>query len=151
MSLVQILAEGVTATLPGLVNANTCSGKTYIVTDGNHGLGLETARHLVGSSTARVILTVRNMKAGEKAKADIESSTGRIGIIELWHLDLSSFKSVKDFANKVSAELERIDAFVANAGVSMDSWEIAEGVELSMTVIVVNTMFLSVLIMPKLV
>ncbi|KAJ4301408.1 hypothetical protein N0V90_003500 [Kalmusia sp. IMI 367209] len=151
MSLPQILAEGVFAKLPVLVNADTCSGRTYIVTGGNHGLGLETARHLVRSQAARVILTVRNNKAGEEAKTDIERSTGRKGVIDLWHLDLASFDSVKAFANKLSSEVERIDAFVANAGVQMDRWETAEGNELSMTVNVISTVLLSVLIMPKLV
>ncbi|KAJ4351740.1 uncharacterized protein N0V89_007083 [Didymosphaeria variabile] len=151
MSLPQILAEGVFAKLPVLVNADICSDKTYIITGGNHGLGLETARHLVRSSAARVILTVRNMKAGEAAKADIERSTGRKGTIEVWHLDLASYDSIKAFANRMSSQVERIDAFISNAGIQMDRWETAEGMELSMQVNVISTMLLSALIMPKLV
>ncbi|KAF2451519.1 NAD(P)-binding protein [Karstenula rhodostoma CBS 690.94] len=151
MSLSQVLAEGVFAKLPVLVNENICAGKTYIITGGNHGLGLETARHLVRSSATRVILTVRNMKAGETARADIERATGRTGIIELWYLDLASYDSIKAFASKLSSETGRIDAFIANAGVQMDRWETAEGMELSIQVNVVSTTLLAVLIMPKLV
>lgn len=151
MSMPQVLAEGLFAKLPVLVNDDICAGKTYIVTGGNHGLGLETARHLVRSSAARVILTVRNMKAGEYAKDDIERATGRTGIVELWDLNLASYDSIKAFATKLSHENVRIDGFIANAGVQMDRWETAEGMELSMQVNVVSTILLAVLIIPKLV
>ena len=68
--------------LPILANDSTCSEKTYIVTGSNSGLGLETARHLVGFSAACVVLAVRNITAGETAKKDIEKSTGRTGVIQ---------------------------------------------------------------------
>ncbi|KAH7414239.1 hypothetical protein DE146DRAFT_28687 [Phaeosphaeria sp. MPI-PUGE-AT-0046c] len=150
MSMPQIFAEQYVK-LPVLVNKNTCSGKTYIVTGSNNGLGLETARHLVASSAARVILAVRNTTAGEKAKIDIERTTGRTGVAEVWHLDLASYVSVKKFAEKVRNELDRIDGMIENAGVFLNKWTVAEAMETSMTVNVVNTMFLAVLVMPKLI
>lgn len=69
--------------LPILADESTCSGKTYIVTGGNSGLGLETARHLVEFNASRVILAVRNLTAGENAKKDIEKTTGRKGVVEV--------------------------------------------------------------------
>lgn len=75
--------------LPILANESTCSGKTYIVTGGNTGLGLETARHLVEFSAARVVLAVRNLTAGETAKKDIEKSTGRKGVVSVSELQKS--------------------------------------------------------------
>lgn len=72
--------------LPLLTNESTCSRKTYIITGSNSGLGLETARHLVESSASRVVLAVRNLKAGESAKMDIEKSTGRKGVIQVFML-----------------------------------------------------------------
>ncbi|KAF1966060.1 NAD(P)-binding protein [Bimuria novae-zelandiae CBS 107.79] len=151
MALPQVLAESVFAKLPLLVSPSTCSGRTYMITGGNHGLGLETARHLVRASAACVILTVRRMAAGEEAKANIERSTGRTGVVELWSLDLASYGSMKAFANKLENEIERIDGFIANAGVWMDRWETAEGMELTVQVNVISTMLLSVLIMPQLI
>jgi NAD(P)-dependent dehydrogenase (short-subunit alcohol dehydrogenase family) len=150
MSAKQIFLEQY-AKLPVLVDQNTCSGKTYIVTGGNTGLGLETARHLVRGSASRVILAVRNKALGEKAKADIERTTGRKSVLEVWNLDLASSASVKEFASKAAKELNRIDALVENAGVFLDSWSLAEGFETSMTVNVINTMFLGVLMMPQLI
>jgi NAD(P)-dependent dehydrogenase (short-subunit alcohol dehydrogenase family) len=69
--------------VPLLVSKSTCSGKTYVVTGSNTGLGLETARHLVEFDAFRVILAVRNLPAGEKAKQDIETSTNRHGVVEV--------------------------------------------------------------------
>ena len=69
--------------LPILANRSTCSGKTYIVTGSNSGLGLETARHLVEFSASCVVLAVRNITAGETAKREIEVSMGRKGVIQV--------------------------------------------------------------------
>ncbi|MCJ1269493.1 hypothetical protein MMC22_009385 [Lobaria immixta] len=136
--------------LPILANVSTCSGKTYIVTGSNTGLGLETARHLVEFSASCVVLAVRNLTAGETAKKEIEKSTGRKGVIQIMHLDMASSASVQSFAKKASAELDRIDGLVANAGIMIDAWSTADGMETSITVNVINTLFLGALMMPKL-
>jgi NAD(P)-dependent dehydrogenase (short-subunit alcohol dehydrogenase family) len=150
MSMRQIFAEQYVK-LPLLVDQNTCSGKTYIVTGSNNGLGLETARHLVGSSASRVILAVRNTVAGETAKVDIERTTGRKGVAEVWHLDLASYASVTKFASRAEKELDRIDGLIENAGVMLDSWTLAEDMETSITVNVINTLFLGMLMMPQMI
>ena len=64
---------------------------------------------------------------------------------------LASFDSVRAFAAKVSAEIERIDAVIENAGVLLDAWTLSEGTETVMTVNVLSTFLLGILIMPKLV
>lgn len=69
--------------LPILVDEKTCIGKTYVITGGNSGLGLETARHLVAASAECVVLAVRNLDAGEVAKSDIEKTTGRQGVVQV--------------------------------------------------------------------
>ncbi|KAK0640972.1 hypothetical protein B0T16DRAFT_514950 [Cercophora newfieldiana] len=144
-----LVAEQFT-TLPILASPSTCTGKTYIITGANTGLGLETARHLVSFSAARVILAVRNLDSGAKAQADIEKTTGRTGVVEVWKVDLAEFASVRSFAERVKA-LERVDGFVNNAGVFLDKWSVSEGDETTMTVNVVSTMLLGALVMPKLV
>ncbi|KAL9627510.1 MAG: hypothetical protein Q9164_007588, partial [Protoblastenia rupestris] len=136
--------------LPILTNESTFSGKTYIVTGSNSGLGLETARHLVEFSASCVVLAVRNIMAGETAKREIEASTGRMGVMQIMHLDMASSASVQSFAKKSSTELDRIDGLVANAGIMIDAWSTAEGMESSITVNVINTLLLGALMMPKL-
>ncbi|KAK7414071.1 hypothetical protein QQX98_007103 [Neonectria punicea] len=107
--------------LPLLATTETCSGRTYVVTGANTGLGFEAAKHLVALDAAKVILAVRNVAAGDIAKAKIEEATGKTGVAEVWALDLASYESVKMFANRVIAELERVDALIENAAVAMSS------------------------------
>jgi NAD(P)-dependent dehydrogenase (short-subunit alcohol dehydrogenase family) len=154
-------------TLPILVDQNTCIGKTYVITGGNGGLGLETARHLVAASAECVVLAVRNLKAGEAAKSDIEKTTGRKGVVQVRllqgleaiqiltsvkvrHVDMSTYASVQNFVKKLAEEFDRIDGFICNAGIMIDAWSQSEGMETSIFVNVINTVFLGALMMPKL-
>ncbi|OQD79670.1 hypothetical protein PENANT_c046G03525 [Penicillium antarcticum] len=137
-------------TLPILVDEDTCIGKTYVITGGNSGLGLETGRHLVAASAECVVLAVRNLQAGEAAKNDIEKTTGRKGVVQIRHIDMSTWGSVQSFTKKLAEEFDRIDGFICNAGIMIDAWSQSEGMETSIFVNVINTLFLGVLMMPKL-
>ncbi|KIX04845.1 uncharacterized protein Z518_05716 [Rhinocladiella mackenziei CBS 650.93] len=135
--------------LPVLATTETCSGATYIVTGANVGLGFEAAKHLVKLGAAKVIIAVRNVQAGEAAKAEIEAEAEAVGVLEVWPLDLASFDSVKVFAKRANDELNRIDALIENAGVSLDKWKMAEGHESSITINVLGTFLLGILLFPK--
>jgi NAD(P)-dependent dehydrogenase (short-subunit alcohol dehydrogenase family) len=119
------------------------------VTGANTGLGLEAARHLVQLGAAKVIMGVRNVTAGEEARADIQATTGISNVAEVWALDLSSYSSVKAFAKRVTEELDRIDALIENAAVAMSKRVLAEGHTLPVTVNVYSTFLLGVLLLPK--
>jgi NAD(P)-dependent dehydrogenase (short-subunit alcohol dehydrogenase family) len=141
--------ETQTRNLPLVVTVETCSGGTYIVTGANVGLGFEAAKHLVALGAAKVIMGVRNVSAGEKAKAEIEAETGKTNVAEVWVLDLASYDSVKAFATKAITELDRIDALIENAAVAINERALAEGHLLSVTVNVLSTFLLGVLLLPK--
>lgn len=136
--------------LPILATKENTAGGTFIVTGANSGLGFEAAKHYVALGAAKVIMAVRNLEAGEKAKAAIEAATSTSGIAEVWALDLSSYDSVKAFAAKANKELERIDALIENAGIALDQWVSAEGHESSVTINVYSTFLLAILLFPKL-
>lgn len=136
--------------LPLHVTPENSSGGTFIVIGANTGLGLEAARHLVAVGAAKVIMGVRNLDAGETAKTNIESSTGKTGVAEVWKIDLSSYDSVKAFAKKATAELDRVDALIENAAVAMSERVLAEGHALPITVNVFSTFLLAALMLPKL-
>ena len=125
------------------------SGQTIIVTGSNVGLGLEAARHFTRLDAAKVILAVRSLSKGEAAKESIETSTKRKGVVEVWHLDLGSYESVKEFAKKAEG-LERLDALVENAGVARNKWSVLEDNESTITTNVVSTFLLGLLLLPKL-
>lgn len=126
-----------------------CTGKTIIVTGANVGLGKEAARHYVRLGADRVILGVRTVGKGEEAKRDIESSTRRADVVEVWQLDLRNYDSVKEFAQRAST-LQRLDSIVENAGIATDKYESVGGNESTITVNVVSTFLLALLVMPTL-
>lgn len=72
------------------------TGKRAIVTGGTAGLGAETARALA-SAGAEVTLAVRNTQAGERAAAEMRSSTGNPSIF-VASLDLTDRASIAAFA-----------------------------------------------------
>lgn len=127
------------------------TGKTVIVTGANVGLGLEAARHFVRLDAAKVILACRDTEKGERAKTDIERTTARSGIIEVWPLDLCSFESVKQFCRRAD-KLDRLDVVVENAAVAMvgPRATLAEGYESTITVNVISTFLMALLLLPTL-
>ena len=126
------------------------AGETVIVTGSNTGLGKEAARHIARLGASKLILAVRNTKAGEDAKKDIETTTKcDRSMIEVWTLDLSSYDSVKSFADRAS-KLPRIDVLLENAGVAGGKYSLAEGHERTITINVISTFLLALLLLPKL-
>ena len=81
----------------------------------NVGIGKITALELAKLG-AKIIMGCRNQQSGEEAKQSIITDSKNDNII-LKKLDLSSFESVRAFANEVMQEEERIDILVNNAGV----------------------------------
>jgi len=93
------------------------SGRTFLVTGANSGLGfitsLELARH-----RAHVIMTARNETKGQAALdrilADIPSAR-----VELALLDLADLDAVKAFAERLLVKGTPVDVLVNNAGIMM--------------------------------
>lgn len=125
------------------------AGKTVVVTGSNTGLGREAARHFARMGTSRLILAVRSLEKGNAAKQAIESTTS-CKDIQVWQLDMSSRESVQAFAHRASTELNRIDIFLANAGVARSEFNLVEGYEETIAVNVIYTFLLAALMMPKL-
>ncbi|KAF4780360.1 short-chain dehydrogenase [Colletotrichum scovillei] len=129
--------------------SDDCAGRTIIVTGSNVGLGLEAARHFVRLNAAKVILAVRSTDKGEAAKTDIELTTGRRGVVEVWPLDQASFESVKEFAARAD-KLPRLDFAVLNASIATGKRVDAEGWESTITVNVLSTFLLGLKLLPVL-
>lgn len=77
------------------------------------GIGFATALELAKRG-ARIILACRNKEEGEKAKNRIINETDNNNII-CKHLDLASFKSIRQFASDIN-ENENLDILINNAG-----------------------------------
>lgn len=90
------------------------SGKVVIITGANTGIGMEAARELARRN-AKVILACRNLSMGQIAATDITSSTGNSNIL-VKSCDLSSLKSVRNFADDILNSESRLDVLICNAG-----------------------------------
>lgn len=123
------------------------TSRTIIITGGNVGLGLETARLIASLNPSRIIITSRSTAKGETAAASIARTTGITP--EVWPLDLCSFDSVRAFAERASS-LSRLDALICNAGIATATFTLAEGHESTITTNVISTFLLSFLLLPKL-
>ena len=85
------------------------TGKIAVVTGGNTGIGLETARTLA-TAGARVIVPVRDI---EKAKNNLQS----VANIEIRPMDLMNPVSIDTFAETFLASGKPLHILINNAGI----------------------------------
>ncbi|MDF1575330.1 MAG: oxidoreductase [Bacteroidales bacterium] len=90
------------------------TGRIAVVTGANSGLGFHTSKVLAVRGM-KVIMACRNLDKGELARARIREE-GALVEPELWHLDLASLESVKQFAQKFSESGDGLDLLINNAG-----------------------------------
>ena len=92
--------------------AKDVSGKVYIVTGANSGVGLETTRQLVKQG-GHVVMACRRTDAGEEVA---RSFSGLKGSYEVMKLDLADLQTVRDFAAEFLKKYDRLDGLACNAG-----------------------------------
>ncbi|KAK6544829.1 hypothetical protein TWF694_001511 [Orbilia ellipsospora] len=126
-------------------------GKTVLITGANSGVGLEAARHCVRLNAENLIITTRTIAKGEAAKENLlksnpESKTN----ISVYTANYSSFASIKAFADKLVSEVPKLDIVILNAGINSREWNVTEdGWEEVLQVNVLSTVYLSLLLLPK--
>lgn len=104
------------------------SGKVYIVTGANSGIGFAAARNFADRG-AEVVMVCRSLVKATEARNKIVASTGNEQVrIEI--ADFSSLKSVNQLGLKLADRYEEIDVLCNNAGGANGSREVtAEGFE----------------------
>ena len=107
-------------------------GKVVIVTGANSGIGLEAARDFAKRG-GRVILACRNQSRGQAAMQEIRQTTGNNDVVYM-HLDLASFKSIRQFAQQIIENEKAIDILVNNAGLGCNRKLTEDGLEFIMGV-----------------
>ena len=103
-----------------LQNMPDLTGKTFIVTGANSGIGFE-ATKAFAMNNAKVIMGCRNLERAQAAKDKIlaEFKNADLDIILL---NLMSFDSIETFANEVNAKYSKLDVLLNNAGIMSVSY-----------------------------
>ncbi|GJQ85020.1 hypothetical protein Trydic_g3681 [Trypoxylus dichotomus] len=99
-------------------------GKTAIVTGANSGIGYYTALDFAKRG-ARVILACRNRSRAEEALEKIVKATGNQNVVYKL-LDLTSLQSVRNFAQDINENEDRLDILVNNAGIGIQTEDYTE-------------------------
>jgi NAD(P)-dependent dehydrogenase (short-subunit alcohol dehydrogenase family) len=90
------------------------SGKRYLITGGNSGIGLDAAKMLAGAG-ADIVIACRNPQKAEQAASDIDRSGP--GSVDVVTLDLSSLASVRSAAEEIHERWDSLDGLINNAGI----------------------------------
>ncbi|MEM8697154.1 MAG: oxidoreductase [Pseudomonadota bacterium] len=90
------------------------TGKRFIITGGNSGIGFDAARMLAGKG-ADIVIAGRNAEKITAAAATLQGSAA--GKIDTVKIDLSDLSHVRKAAETVRSRYESIDALIDNAGI----------------------------------
>jgi NAD(P)-dependent dehydrogenase (short-subunit alcohol dehydrogenase family) len=107
---------GAASTTDEVLRGIDLSGKRVLVTGVSAGLGVETARALVGHG-AEVIGAARNLSKARDATEQVSAQAVGGGSLRLVQLDLASLDSVRRCADSLLAAGKSFDVVIANAGV----------------------------------
>ncbi|XP_034946619.1 retinol dehydrogenase 12-like [Chelonus insularis] len=110
------------------------TGKTVLLTGCVTGIGKEIARDLAGRG-ARLIMADVNYEGALKVKEQISAESGNKNIV-VKYVDMSSFKSIRSFAEEINKEETQLDVLIHNAGtVTVFDRKLSEdGIEYTMAV-----------------
>lgn len=130
-------------------NIQDQTGRTAIITGANIGIGYETALALYEKG-AHVILACRDINKANEAAAQIRLTSDN-GTVDVLHLDLSDFDSVKAAAEAFKSEHQKLDLLINNAGVMVPPASTTkQGFELQFGTNVIGHFALSALLYPLL-
>lgn len=125
------------------------AGQTIIITGANTGIGFTCANSLLELALTHLIIAVRTPSKGEAAAEKLKERHPNAKI-DVWQLDMLSYKSVQAFATKCQT-LDRIDAAILNAGTVEQQFKMGpEGHEIMYQVNYLSTSLLAHLLLPTL-
>jgi NAD(P)-dependent dehydrogenase (short-subunit alcohol dehydrogenase family) len=122
---------------------------TILVTGATDGLGRRVARELAAKGVT-VLLHGRNPERLEATLEELRSQTGSEKA-NLYLADLSSLAAVRDLADRILSEHDRLDVLVNNAGIiARERRESEDGYELTFAVNYLSHFLLTRLLLPLL-
>lgn len=109
------------------------TGKICLVTGANSGIGFETAKALAKMG-AHVVMACRNEAKARVAQQDIIKASKNPDV-DLLIVDMSSLDSVRELAQTIKKNYQRLDVLINNAGVMLSKRQLsADGYEMQYAV-----------------
>ena len=123
--------------------------RIFLITGANSGLGYETSKFLLKKG-ATVIMCCRDLNKGERARQELLKFNFP-GNIELFTLDLSDLKEVKELAQSIKNKFNSLDVLINNAGIMAPPKTFTkQGFEIQFGVNHLAHMFLTLELLPML-
>eukprot|EP01059_Diplonema_ambulator_P034692 TRINITY_DN791_c0_g1_i1.p1 TRINITY_DN791_c0_g1~~TRINITY_DN791_c0_g1_i1.p1 ORF type:complete len:313 (+),score=114.06 TRINITY_DN791_c0_g1_i1:42-941(+) len=114
------------------VKVGDVSGKTFVVTGANTGLGYESMKAIMLGG-GHVIMGCRSEERAAAALERVKKETEGKGSVEFVKLDLADLESVKEFAENVKAKHSELYCLMNNAGIMFcDKMKTKQGFEMQM-------------------
>lgn len=98
-------------------NLGSLTGKTYLITGANTGVGFQAARILL-SKGASVVMLNRNPGKSEAAVGDLKGEFGDNAKVSYITLDLAELASVRQSSEEILAKVPVIDALICNGAIA---------------------------------
>ncbi|KAI2635284.1 hypothetical protein GGS21DRAFT_538999 [Xylaria nigripes] len=127
-------------------------GKTVLVTGANTGMGYQTALKYAKLGASTLVLVVRSVEKGEAAKSSIiHHLKGPVDInFIIKTVDLSTFESVKEFAQDINQSVPELHVVQFCAGYMSPAFTVGvEGFEMAFQVNVLSTALMAILLLRK--
>ncbi|KAI0980047.1 hypothetical protein GJ496_009970 [Pomphorhynchus laevis] len=103
-------------------------GTLTIITGANSGIGYEATKYLADKGS-KVIMACRSVKRATEARETMQKENPK-RVIQIEQLDVSSLASVRSFAKRIRAKVDKIDLLINNAGVLMNPGLSEDGFEI---------------------
>ena len=123
--------------------------RIFLITGANSGLGYETSKFFLEKG-GTVIMCCRDLIKGERAKQEL-LKFNYSGNIELFELDLSDLKKVKNLTQFIKHKFSSLDVLINNAGIMAPPKTFSkQGLEIQFAVNHLAHMFLTLELLPML-
>ena len=119
-------------TLRSAAELTAQTGRTFVISGANSGIGYEAALALAGAG-AHVVMACRSADKAEAARARMLQAHPE-SAVDIVHLDLADLASVRACADEVRARFPRVDALINNAGVIGVRGQTTDGFEMQLGV-----------------
>jgi WW domain-containing oxidoreductase len=127
------------------------SGRVYVVTGGNAGIGFGISAHILQHNCERLYLLGKKREHLEDA-AERLKDYGDVSRVEFIQIELEDLRHTDEVAKQLASKLERLDALILNAGLGVGVYGLTrDGIDSHMQVNVFAQHHLAMTLLPKLI